>query len=253
MTAVAADGSPENAQKRPDVPAWPGYILVTNSARSRSILTAVSTTWEQGEEAPTSELLSGAVGDRCANCQAPLASDQRYCVNCGSRRGKPRFTPDTVVTHTSSAPAAGAVDGPPPPHRPRASAATTLVAGVATLLIAMGVGVLIGHNSNNAPARVASPQVITVGGGLAAAGGNTASNAGTPSTAAAKKGAKLKVKTTVVHLSPKTAKAASVAAAKVLGGSAPSNPTVQQGQSCSPGTAGCDSTGHFTGSFFGGN
>jgi hypothetical protein len=122
---------------------------------------------------------------------------------------------------------------------------------VATLLIAMGVGVLIGHDSNTA--RVASPQVITVGGGSGAAAGNTASNAGTPSTAAAKKGAKLKVKTTVVHLSAKTAKAASVAASKVLGGSAPSNPTVQQGQSCSPGTAGCDSTGHFSGAFFGGN
>ena len=39
----------------------------------------------------TTELVTGTVGGRCANCQAQLASDQRYCVNCGARRGKPSF------------------------------------------------------------------------------------------------------------------------------------------------------------------
>jgi hypothetical protein len=97
---------------------------------------------------------------------------------------------------------------------------------------------------------VAAPQVITVGGSGATAG--TASNAGTPTAAARKKAAKLKVKTTVVHLTPKTQHAAAVAAAKVLGGSAPKNPTVQPGQSCTAGTSGCEN-GTFTGNFFGGN
>lgn len=199
--------------------------------------------------APTTEMVTAAVGDRCTNCQAPLASDQRYCVNCGARRGKPRFTPGAVTAQTTAAPAA--VSERPPPHRPRASSATTLVAGIATLLLAMGVGVLIGHNSSSSPTRVASPQVITVGGG-SAANGAANSTAGTPSTAARKKAAKLKVKTTVVHVTAKTAHAASVAAAKVLGGSAPKNPTIQPGQSCSAGTAGCQN-GTFTGNFFGGN
>jgi hypothetical protein len=197
------------------------------------------------EDAPTTELLTGAVGDRCPNCHSPMASDQRYCVNCGARRGKPRFTPEAVAAQTSPAPLAVS-ERPPPPHS-RFSAATTLVAGVATLLLAMGVGVLIGHNTST-PTRAAAPQIITVAGG--AANGNAAS-AGTPSTAARKRGAKLKVKTTVVHVSAKTAKAAAAAAAKVLGGSAPKNPTIQPGQSCTAGTAGCQN-GTFTGNFFGG-
>jgi len=221
------------------------YTLVTNSPPARTILAPVSIhlTRAQDEDAPTTELLSGAVGDRCPSCQSPMAGDQRYCVNCGARRGRPRFTPESVAADTSSA----QVPERPPPAQPRFSAATTLVAGVATLLLAMGVGVLIGHNSNSTPTRAAAPQIITVAGGAA----NGAAASGTPSAAARKKAAKLKVKTTVVHLTAKTATAAASAAAKVLGGGAPKNPTVQPGQSCTAGTAGCQN-GTFTGSFFGG-
>jgi hypothetical protein len=197
-------------------------------------------------EAATSELLSGTVGDRCANCQKPLASDQRYCVNCGTRRGKPRFSFESLAAQS-----APAEEPEPKHHRTRISAATTLVAGVATLLLAMGVGVLIGHNSNSTQKAAAAPQIITVGGGSGAtAAGSTAGNA----TANLKKSGKIhKVKKVVVHLTAQTKAKAAAAANKVFGnngGNLVSNPTVQVGGACSGG-AGCNN-GKFDGNFFGG-
>ena len=33
----------------------------------------------------------GKNGEPCANCGSPLAADQRYCLECGTRRGGPRI------------------------------------------------------------------------------------------------------------------------------------------------------------------
>jgi hypothetical protein len=200
------------------------------------------------QDAPTTELVSGAVGDRCANCQAQLAPDQRYCVNCGDRRGRARFSPETLAAH--SAPAAAEAPTPPPQHRPRFSSAATLVAGVATLLIALGVGVLIGHDSNTTSARQPASQIITVGGGSSSgAAANTTAASGATSATAVTHSSK-KAKTTVVHVTQKSAKAATAAASKVLGssGNISHNVTQSVGGSCSGG-AGCQN-GKFTGNFF---
>ncbi len=184
-------------------------------------------------------------GDRCANCQAPLASDQRYCVNCGERRGRSRFAADSFTT----APAPPSAPSATPPRRPRASSGATLVAGVATLLIALGVGVLIGHNSvNSTPKTVAAsaPQIITVGGG----GGSGSGSGSSSSTSKGKKSRSKKTK--VVHVTKKVAAKATAAAAKALGGSKALAPaTVQPGGACTNGQAGCQN-GKFTGNFFGG-
>ena len=111
----------------------------------------------------------------------------------------------------------------------------------------MGVGVLIGHDSNSSPVRASAPQVITVGGG---AGGAT--NGGTASTGPASngKGAKTKLKVTHVQVTAKTAAAATAAAGKVLGSSnnLSKNVTQQIGGKCTGG-AGCQN-GTFTGNFF---
>jgi hypothetical protein len=201
-------------------------------------------------DAPTTELLAGTVGDRCANCHAPLAADQRFCVECGERRGTPRFSYASMAA--LAPPPAAAAPGASSPHRPRFSSGATLIAGIATLLIAMGVGVLIGQNSNNSAPRASSPpvQVVTVGGG--AAGASTTASANN-ATAAARSttSTKRKVKPVVVHLTAKTQAKAAAAARQVIGAGAPKNPTIQQGQSCSAGQSGC-SNGHFTGSFFNG-
>jgi hypothetical protein len=125
------------------------------------------------------------------------------------------------------------------------------VAGVATLLIALGVGVLIGHDSSNQPLRAASTPVITVNGGGAAnttAAGN--GNAGAQNTGAKGTKGKHKTKTVVVHITPKVAKAATSAASKVFGsgGNLSHNVTQKVGGSCNGG-AGCQNH-HFTGNFF---
>ena len=135
-----------------------------------------------------------AAEDRCGACGAPLAHDQRYCVECGERRGRSRFPVAQPATEVRARRARTVR-----PRRPATvSSGTTLVAGVGVLLLAIGLGVLIGRIGNNksAPTRAAAPQVITVQGG----GGGVAST--TPTTR------------TTVHLSKKAkAKLNSAAAA----------------------------------------
>lgn len=219
-------------------------------------------------EPPTASLLADSVGERCANCGATLASDQRYCVQCGERRGTNRFS-----TATMPAPAAATSSrtaGPPPERHRSWSSGTTLIAGIATLLLALGVGVLIGKAGNNSTPKAQAPEVITVNGGGSAATGAGATGAGatgavvggasasgthhaaskpahTPKTEATK--AKAVAKST----KPTTAavKKASNAASSVLGGGASQQKnTVTTGSACKAGSAGCQN-GHFTGSFFG--
>jgi hypothetical protein len=210
------------------------------------------------DESATQPLVSATVGDRCVSCGTPMSSDQRYCVACGERRGKPRFSLPAgggagAVPSTEVAPASAS---PPAPRAPRASSGTTIVAGVGTLLLAMGVGVLIGRNSasnvNARPVQAAAPTVVTVGGG---AGTATTANTG-PSKPAKKtsksKGAKDKSKANNAS-KPTAAQAAkaSNAASKVLGSSNKNLPpsTVTVGQTGHG--PGYDKSGKFNGSFFG--
>lgn len=197
------------------------------------------------EGAPTTELVTGVVGDHCANCNTTLAPDQRYCVNCGERRGRARFSYDASTAQPVAAPAVAMA---PPPSRGRRSSGATLVAGVATLLIAVGLGVLIGHDSTSTPVRAAGPQVITVGGGGGT--GATATNATASNSTPAASHKSSKVKVTKVVVTAKTAKAATAAAGKVLGSDNSLSKNVQQqiGGACSGG-AGCQG-GKFTGNFF---
>jgi uncharacterized OB-fold protein len=206
------------------------------------------------DDAPTRQMVAAAgVSDRCTNCGAPLASDQRYCVNCGERRGKSRFSfasmaaPAAVETSTVQE----------VQRRPRMSSGSTLVAFIATLLVAVGLGVLIGRENANTRTTAASAppvQVVTLGGGGGTAAstgntgtGNSSGNNGSTSNTSSKKVPSKKVVITKVVAAKATA-----AASKVLGGAtnlAP--PTVQQGGACSNGQAGCQN-GQFTGNFFGG-
>ena len=204
---------------------------------------------------PTRQLSVAGASDHCVNCGAPLAPDQRYCVNCGERRGKPRFAlagvPDAVtqeVTTRSSA----------PPRRPRTSAGFNLIAGVATLLLAMGVGVFIGHNSssNSNNKQAAAPSITVQGGGAnpgastdSAAGTGSSSGGGSTSTKSKHAGS---AKATKAAPPKVVIQKAAAAASKVTGGNANvAAPTVTQGGGCTAGSAGCQN-GHFTGNnFFG--
>ena len=196
-------------------------------------------------EAPTTELtapLATTSTDRCPRCGAHMAPDQRYCIACGERRtggGLRDSLPRTQV----AAPAAAAR------RRAWLTPNSSLIAGIATLLLAMGVGVLIGRSGDNAAGPAATPQVVTVSAGAAGAagGGATADTASTDSASGSKSSSKSKRK--------------SASKAKVSGGDVEATAkkngvklppkVVKIGQKCEKGAKGCQG-GKFTGNFFGG-
>ncbi|MGZ4172406.1 MAG: hypothetical protein ACXVRN_13675 [Solirubrobacteraceae bacterium] len=207
-------------------------------------------------EEPTRPLSVAGGGDHCVNCGAVLASDQRYCVTCGERRGKPRFSlaaPHDAVVEQTTVRAASV------PRRPRTSAGFNLIAGVATLLLAMGVGVLIGHSNSSANnGHATSTPAITINGGggssstPAKASGAAATGSGSTGGSNAAKGKHGGSAKAAKGAPPKVViQKAAAAASKVTGGSAKvAAPTATAGSSCASGTAGCQN-GKLTGNFFG--
>jgi hypothetical protein len=176
-----------------------------------------------------------AVREQCSACAAAMASDQRYCVECGQRRGPARVPlMEGPAQSAGEAPAARR-----PRRRPRMSVDSTLIAGIGTLLLAMGTGVLIGRSGNNASPKSPRVQVVTVsGGGGTASSGATTSAAATPSAAS---GSANSTKSGGAHT------AASLKSRSKKAAAAPPK-TVTVG---SPGHGPGYQNGHFTGNFFG--
>jgi hypothetical protein len=106
---------------------------------------------------------------QCAVCGAPLAGDQRYCLQCGERH-----VPISSFLLGAQSPGAVAQAPPPPSSPPAISSSSgegsqrnntlTVIAGVGVLLLAMGVGILIGRSGNGSSKQIATApaQVITV-------------------------------------------------------------------------------------------
>ena len=126
----------------------------------------------------------GRNGEPCAQCGSPLATDQRYCLNCGARRGGPRVEYRQRMAAGSAAPMAEAEAAAAPageePAKPakgeRDYAPLAAVGGIAVLGLMLLVGVLIGRGGDNsAPAPA---PVVVQGGGEAAAGQGAATGAG---------------------------------------------------------------------------
>ena len=122
----------------------------------------------------------------CAHCGAPLARDQRYCLECGT----PRTYLSGMLLQRLRAPAGQAQPSQlaqvPPPDGGTAVSSTwqrgnvlTLIAGIGVLLLAMGVGVLIGRSGGTSSAAPA-PQVTVVGAGAGSAGTATTPTTSTP-------------------------------------------------------------------------
>lgn len=108
------------------------------------------------------------VPEPCRSCAAPLAADQRYCLNCGQRRGGPRVDfrqhlPATGAAANGAEPAPSVTVEQPPapaagPEKPqRDYTPLAAVGGIAILGLMLLVGVLIGKGDS--PATTA-PQVI---------------------------------------------------------------------------------------------
>jgi hypothetical protein len=192
------------------------------------------------EELQTS--LVAGVGDQCTNCGARLAPEQRYCVECGERRGQSRMPfADAVGQRTQEASA------PPPRKRHRLSANAAAIAGVGTLILAMGVGVLIGRSGNHGSSSKNPVQVIRVNGGSGTTGAQGATKT-TASTSNAKSAATKSKKS-----ANKSSKQTSNPGAAVAGGKDAAKQhlppaTVKVGQK---GHGRGYKNGKFTGDFFG--
>ncbi len=174
--------------------------------------------------------------EKCPSCGARMAPDQRYCIECGERRSGGGLRDALPRTQTAAVAAA-------PPRRPRFSANASLIAGIATLLIALGVGVLIGKtgDSGNKAAGNAPVQVVTVPNGAAAGAATAATVSGKSAASKASKKARAKKAKSAAARTQQTAAENKVKLPP---------PVVKVGGKCTPGAKGCQK-GKFTGNFFG--
>jgi hypothetical protein len=192
-----------------------------------------------------------------------MAADQRYCLECGNRRGDPRlpFMDAVVFMEAVRQPpqAATANPAPPPPpseKRSSISANASLIAGVGTLLLALGIGVLIGKTGESGSSTAGgTPSVITVPAGGATAGTETGS--GTKAGGGAKTassggkaggGDKAKAKEKLSAGSSGATKGVEEVL-KPTGNVKFAPEGVKKGGACEEGEAGCEG-GKFTGGFF---
>jgi hypothetical protein len=117
------------------------------------------------------------MAETCEQCGAPLDDDQRYCLECGQRRGGPRVdyrhymagSPQQAEPKSEPAPAGAAGEEPQKPQRDFAPLAA--VGGIAVLGLMLLVGVLIGKG-NSDTAVAPAPQVVRVQGGGGEEGGD---------------------------------------------------------------------------------
>jgi len=179
-----------------------------------------------------------AAGDRCAGCGSPMASDQRYCLVCGERRGQARFAATAPPTGTGSR---TTTTSEPVFSASRFSPGTTLIAGIATLLLAMGIGVLIGEQGNSSGSGSSKSPVVYLNGSGSTGSSGAAATSGAAGTSRSSSGSG-------GHNSSHTSSGTGghSGAVKTVKSSAP--PTVTVG---AKGTGKGYSHGHFTGNFFG--
>jgi hypothetical protein len=130
------------------------------------------------------------------------------------------------------------------------SANASLIAGVATLVLAIGVGVMIGQSGDNStPVAASAPQIIKVGGG----GGEetaAAADAGGSSAIGGESGKAKKAKAPEKEVDSSGTSAAAAEVLKPAGDVKLPPPTVKPGAKCDGDAAGCKG-GEFTGEFFG--
>ena len=128
-------------------------------------------------------------GVACTVCGAALAPDQRYCVECGQRRGRSDLPIAAVAYEYEESPAPEAR-----PSRWRLTSNSAFIGVIGLLLLSMGVGVLIGRAGTASASKSPTPpvQVVTIAGGGAAApaasGAATAPASGAAATPAAGSG-----------------------------------------------------------------
>jgi hypothetical protein len=146
----------------------------------------------------------------CPSCGAPLAGDQRYCLNCGTRHPQARLEfLDVLDEDVRARSAAPVVVQPNVMASPgdRLQAHTGLLALGVLLALTLLTGLLVGHwvtdrRTTAAPAAATpAPQVIRVEGGAAP----TATTAAPAATTAPRQSAARTAKAATVTRTPKGA------------------------------------------------
>jgi hypothetical protein len=115
--------------------------------------------------------LLGEPNAPCRTCGSPLAADQRYCLQCGARRAEARLPFLDILARQAGAAPVGATttvtttrDRRVPQWLGGLGTNAAAVAGVACLVLALGVGVLIGSLGGGTDAGAVPAQNITVSG-----------------------------------------------------------------------------------------
>jgi hypothetical protein len=111
-----------------------------------------------GEGDTTGLATVGREGDSCEQCGWPLAADQRYCLNCGRRRGEARVDYERRLSGTRPATngAAPAAAAPVQQWTPAFAILAIALLGVMLLL-----GVLIGKKDSGSTQTVAAQTPAT--------------------------------------------------------------------------------------------
>jgi hypothetical protein len=124
-----------------------------------------------------------------------------------------------------------------------------LIAGVGTLLLALGIGVLIGRSGNHTSAPASQAPIVIKGGAGEEEAAKTASAAGTTIGGKGGKG----TKKTIVKQKKKEAESGKGAeeVLKPVAGVTMPPATAKVGEKCDKKVAGCSDSGKFDGSFFG--
>ncbi len=166
----------------------------------------------------------------CANCSAPLVADQRYCLSCGHPCSPVRLAfldvlqsehqPQAAASAFGTAPVAYAQLHEPPGAGGWLRRYSPLFAVLSVLLLAMIIGLLVGHwvTQSKAP----SQQILKVEGLTAAAPGASAtsttpaSTTSTPASTEAKSSPKAEAEEVTKEAKAEKSQAAKVEHAAVV-------------------------------------
>jgi hypothetical protein len=100
----------------------------------------------------------GQEGDTCEQCGSVLATDQRYCLNCGWRRGEARVDYERRLGGTQPMANGGTPAAPAPAQQ---WSPVVAIGAIALLGVFLLLGVLIGKKDNNTTQTVAAQAPAT--------------------------------------------------------------------------------------------
>jgi hypothetical protein len=126
----------------------------------------------------------GEPGDTCAACGSGLATDQRYCVNCGTRRGETRVDYERQLTANGGRPPVTAGVPATAAAAPNQFSPIIAIGSIAVLGVMLLLGVLIGNDNDD--------QQVVAGAAAPTVASTPTETTPTESTAAAPKGGKAK-------------------------------------------------------------